>query len=171
MNRRKAVLIGILAVLLTACSYWRHSSMAAERKAAGAAIEDLIICRRIADGINQYRRQPTLASEQEQLAEQTTSLIEKAAMAAKIEKRDLVRITPEPAQRIGNTVYREKPSGVFLRNITLRQLVGFVHHLMESGFRAKMIRLTAPKPEDTGSLWTVELTVTYLVYDPVISNK
>ncbi|MBN1941694.1 MAG: hypothetical protein JW849_00200 [Phycisphaerae bacterium] len=166
MNRRKAILLGVLGGCLAAVGYYSYDNMISCRKAALASANDITICRKMAGSMEQYMHQPMLASEHELLATQTNGLIEKAATQAGISKRNLIRITPEPARRIEDSPYKDKPSHILLRDVTLKQMVPFIHNLLSAGLHARAIRLASPKPEDTGSLWTMEITMSYLVYDP-----
>jgi len=166
MNRRTVLLLTILAVCLAAVCYYSYDGMVSCKEAALASANDLTLCREMIKSIEQYRHRPALASEHELLATQTNGLIEKAAMDAGISQKSLVRITPEPARRIEDSPYKEKPSQILLRDVTLKQMVPFVHNLLTAGLNARAIRLVSPKPEDTGQLWTMEITMSYLVYDP-----
>jgi len=168
MNRRKATLLLIAAGLLAAVLGWCYGAMARARTTAQHAAADLVECRRMAAAIENRSRQPAKASEHEQLATETTGLIEAATRDADIEPRSLIRISPEPPRRLGDTVYKEKPTQVFLKDITLKQLVGLVHNLLASknNLEVKALRLAAPRPDDTTDNWTAELVLTYLIYDP-----
>lgn len=166
MNRRKAILLSVLAACLVAVSYYSYDNMISCKEAALASANDLIVCGEMAKSIEQYMQRPALASEHELLATQTNSLIEKAAVDAGISKRSLIRITPEPARRIEDSSYKDKPSQILLREVTLKQMVPFVHNLLDAGLNAKGIRLVSQKPEDSGPMWTMEITMSYLVYDP-----
>ena len=166
MNRRQSILPGILTVcMMLVCSY-SYDSMSTCKNAALTSANDLVLCRGMATSIKEYMQQPALASEHELLTAQTNSLIEKAVVDAGISKRCLIRITPEPARRLDDSSYKDKPSQVLLREVTLKQMVPFIHNLLSAGLNARAIRLVSPKPEDTGPLWTAEITMSYLVYDP-----
>jgi len=168
MNRNRVVLLGVLIGLMGIVALWARSDMLAAKSAAINAGKDLVECRRMTASIESFRKRPARASERVQLASETTGLIEKSARGASIELRNLIRITPQPARRVGDSVYKEKSALVHLKNITLKQLVEMVHHLVTTrrGLHVNAIRMTAPQPNDTGSWWAVELAVTYLIYDP-----
>ena len=173
MNRRKATLMIVTGVLLAVVLSWCYGNMAQAHVAAQRAASDLVECRKMVAAIENRSRQPAKASEHEQLATETTGLIETAARDAGIELGSLVRISPESPRRLGDTVYKEKPTQVFLKNITLKQLVGLVHHLLasKSNLEVKALRLAAPRPDDTTDNWTAELVLTYLIYDPPQKHK
>ena len=98
--------------------------------------------------------------------------MEAAVRAAGIEPTKLTRITPEPAHRLGDSAYKEKPTHVRLTEVTPRQLVVFVHTLC-SGPRApqpRSLTMRAPRRDGAPRTWSVEIVVTYLVYDPPTSS-
>ncbi|NQU74909.1 MAG: hypothetical protein HQ546_01175 [Planctomycetes bacterium] len=168
MNRRKAILLALMGSVLATVVLWRGSTYVESRTAALAAEKDLAACQELAAKIERFNQHPPVATEQEQLADQTNALIESAAKSVGIDAKSLIRITPEPPRRLDDTAYKEKPTHVLLRKVTLEQLVGFIHKMLgvQQGFNAKSIRLSAPEPQDTGPLWTAEITLTYLIYDP-----
>ena len=168
MKRRTILIVILLCHALGAAAVWSYSFMAAQRDAAAQACEDMADVRRMAGQIEAARQRPTLAAEHERVSDEVTGLIEQAAVKAGVPAGSLIRITPEPPSRLGDTVYKEKPTQVVFRNISLKQLVGLVHRLIGSDqqLEAKSIRITAPNPQDTGDLWNAELVLTYLIYDP-----
>jgi len=168
MNRRRFTLFVLMAGLTGIVTVWAYDNMAAARAAAFAANDDLVACRRMTARIQSCQKRPVKAAEQIQLVTETTGLVEKAARGASIDLRNLVRITPEPPRRVGDTVYKEKITTVHLKNTTLKQLVVLVHNLIASRqkLQARSIRIRAPRVDDTGTWWTVELGLTYLIYEP-----
>jgi len=173
MRRRTTILLTVLAGLLCLAMLWCQNRQSRQKQRALAAMEGLAECRRIAARIRQARRRPALAAERELLGSQITSLIENAARSAGITPDRLVSITPQRADRVGESVYKEKPTLVSLKGVTLKQLVTMVHKLVSSadGLYAERLWLAAPRPQDTGNLWDAELTLTYLIYDPPNWNK
>ncbi len=167
MRRGIRSLLSVLGVILVLTAAWAYRYMGLRREAAIAAQLDLAECVRMGRQIEQFGRRPTLAAEYEQFATETISLIENAAKAAGISAESISRITPEPPRRIDDTIYKEKPTQVLLRRITLKQLTALTHGLLnvETGLRAKSIRLSAPRNE-ADDRWTAELVLTYLIYDP-----
>jgi len=168
MKRRNTILwVAAVAALLVA-TLWANGRLAKASHAAEQSATDLAECRKLATQIGEIKDRPRVASEQEKLAGETTAMIDAAATAAGITARQLVRIAPESPQRLGETVYKEKPIAVLLRGVTLRQIVRMSHALLapNPGLRIKTMRLSAPTPDDTTDKWTAELTITYLLYDP-----
>ena len=173
MNRRRVTLLTVLIALLGVVTFWTYGDMVSARDAAIAASRDLTACRKMTEQIESYQKRPARAAEHVQQATETTGLIEKSAKDASIDLRNLIRITPELPRRVGDTVYKEKVTLVHLKNITLKQLVAMGHNLLtaKQKLQMKSIRITAPQPDDTGSWWTVELAVSYLIYEPPKARK
>ena len=172
MTRRTRLLVILMAVLLALAATWTHRRWVAKRRAAATAQADVRTCRRLAERIKGLSRAPILAVDRERLASETTSLIEDAARKAGINAAGLRRITPEPASRVGDTVYKAKPTRVVLREVSRRQVTDLIHGLIatDTGLRAASIRLTAPTTDDVRDIWNAELVFTYLIYDPPKSD-
>jgi hypothetical protein len=173
MTRRGTVLAAILLALLAAAALWSHGQIASARAAAAGARADLEACYQSAAQIAAYRQRPALAAEREQLFSETTGQIERAARAASIPAERLVRIAPGSPERIGNSPYREKPTHVTLKRISLQQVVAMLHHLGsgERGLRAKSIRVAAADRRDAEWLWDADLVASYLIYEPRGTGK
>ncbi len=169
MSRRTAVLLSVLAALLALATLLSYRVMIRHRAAAMTASNDLAECYKMAPEIESYRKRPAMAADQERIANETTGLIEQAARSSGISTRGLVRITPAPAHRLADTVYKEKPTQILLKGVTLRQLVSTLHRLASSkqSLYPKSLRITAPRVDDIGRLWTAEIVVTYLIYEPL----
>ena len=172
MTRRKVILAGAVLLGLAVVAGWCCARAARADRTAGQVRTDLAEIRIIAARIEAVRSRPTMADEQERLSDEVTGLVEAAARQAGIDKRDLVRITPLSPQRVGDTVYKEKPTTVEVSNVSLTQLMKLVHVLLSDGrgLKAKSIRLSAPRHDDTAETWTAEVVLTYLIYDPPKSN-
>ncbi len=173
MTRRHRVLIGVLMAMLILTALWSYQYMLTRRDAALAAAEDLREGLSMMRQIEQMSRRPALASDHERLLTETTGLITTAATAAGIAPDSLVRFTPEAPRRIGESVYKEKPTQVWLQAVTLRQLVDLAsaEALREAGLNVESIRVTAPPDGREGDQWNVDLVLSYLVYDPPKAGK
>jgi hypothetical protein len=171
MSRQNKLTIAIL-VLLGVSAVWGYRHMARQRSSAEAAAEGLRECRRLAANIKAARQRPAIAADAEAIGGEIQAAIEQSAASAGIAADKLSRITPEPAGRLADTVYKEKPTHVRLTDVTLKQLTGFLHTLAtrHTGLTARSIDIRAPKREDTGPLWIADVTVTYLIYDPPITG-
>ncbi len=168
MTRRTRILALALTVLLLATTIWGYVFCTNAHRAALGARTNLARSREISTKIDALRERPTLAVDQERLSTETTRLIEQAARSAAIKPNKLVRITPEPPRRIADSVYKEKPTQVRLKGVTLTQSVEMLHRLTSAKdvLHPQSIRLGAPRIDDTGDIWTAELVLTYLIYDP-----
>jgi len=168
MTRRVTILMLLLAVGACLALAWSCAYMSDRRRAALVAFADLGKCYEMAGRIEALNKLPTMAIEHELLAAETTGLIEKAARSAGVPAAGLVRITPEAPVRLADTAYKEKPTQVLLRNVTLKQLVTLVHKLAcaNQALHPKSIRIAAPRAEETANRWTAEVVLTYLIYDP-----
>jgi len=163
------VLVGSLYLTI----FWSYGYMADRRAAAIVARADLEDSLRDGARIDAIRNRPALAADRERLVSETTALIERAAGAAGIPPDQLVRITPEPPQRLGDSVYKEKPTQVTLKSVSLQQLVTLTHHLVSpsQGLHAKSLRITSLGTEGAAASWAADLVVTYLIYEPPHSRK
>ena len=173
MRRRVPLAVGVLVALLLLTVLYTWGRLAARRAGAVLADADLKECGWMASEIERIGRRPLFASEQERVTEETTALVERAAKSAGIDAVKLLRITPGTPQRIGDTAYKEKPTRVLLKDVTLEQLTKLLHMMASSPqvLHPKSIRLSTPNREDTGNLWGAEVEVTYLIYDPLRPEK
>ncbi len=89
---------------------------------------------------------------------------------------ELVSIDPGPARQVRDTDYDETVVYLRLDNVTLRELVTFLHQLSEKdkALRTKMLQLAPPTQTGivrptvalAGELWTADVTLAYLSYSP-----
>jgi len=168
MTRRMVTLLAVLAVLLAALALWSYEYLGSRRAMAAAARDDLAACRQLAAEVARLRQGPALACDSERIASEVNSLVETAAREAGLPARSLVRIMPAPAQRLGDTVYKEKPTQVILKRASLKQIVRLLWKLAsgESPLGVKALTLRAVQPQDEADLWNADVTLTYLVYEP-----
>lgn len=171
VSRSQLTWIGALAAL--AClGAWSRSQLAAGRQAAQAAAEDLAECQRLADEITRLGTRPQKASLEARSATELAKLVEQSAQAAALPQQALVQIDPQPARRVGETAYREQATRLELRDVTLRQLVTFLHGLSHDdlGMEVSDLRLRAPRDDKsvqpTDETWTAEVTLTHLIFAP-----
>lgn len=173
MRRRPLILFATMCALLVMVAVYGFLRMAALRDQAKAAAEDLGECRRMAERIRALSRRPQVAAEQERLSAETSRLIEEAAKSAGIPSGAILRITPGTPQRVADSAYKESPTRVLLKDVTLEQLVKLLHAVASDpdGLYPKSLRIAAPRKDDTGALWTAEIEVTYLIYAPLRTQK
>jgi hypothetical protein len=171
MTRRHVQLFCILAALLAVSAWWSYQAMTQARGLAVQNQSELADCYKMALQIDCYNhsKKPALAAEGELKSAETTALIEQAAKSAGIPQANLAQIFPESPQRLGDSAYKEKPTQVRVENVTLQQLTAMLYTLAGNAkpLKAKSIRLAAPRQQETGNLWTAELSLTYLIYDPI----
>lgn len=171
---RQAALLGLLALMLLGIAGWSYRHLDQQRRVAREASADLAEVQRFAQQIRAMRQRPAVAGSREMELNELTQRIERAAEEAQIAASSLVRIWPQPARRAGDSPYKEKPTQILLRHVTLEQLVGFLHHLSEgegSNLTVQRLRIVAPRHNEHGDRWTVETTVTYLIYSPPSSEQ
>jgi hypothetical protein len=173
MKQRSLFIMAVATGLLAAGAAWSYGHMASQRQAAEAARADLAQCLASAATIETLRQKPALASDQERVAAETTGLVSRAAAAAGITPAQLARIVPDPPQKIGQTAYKEKPTLVVVEDVRLEQIVKMIHTLGAGteGLTAKSIRLGPPRQQGCDDLWTAEIVLTYLIYDPAQAPK
>jgi Tfp pilus assembly protein PilO len=166
--RRQTLLVVLLLVLSSVAVLWSYAVMADRQRAAQRAARETTLCRQLADRIEQLRHRPSLAGSQELATSELAKLVEQAATASQLSADNLVRIAPEPARRIGEGPYKEKPTQVLLRNVNFRHVLKFLHTLSKpsTGLSVRQIRLTAPREQEAVDRWAVEATLSYLVYAP-----
>lgn len=169
MKRRQLILTAALTCLLLLTAVWCYGNMTEARVAAVNATDGLAECKHMADQIRRFNDRPAVASDQVQLDTETTGMIQKAARAAGISDDSLKSIDATLApRRVDDSSYKEKPTHVRLKSVTLKQLVALVHGLATgpNSLRAKSIRMAAPRADDTSSLWSADIDFTYLIYSP-----
>jgi len=169
MNRRMTFMLAVMVVLLALVAVYCFGLLDEQRAAAAQAYEGLERSRQLAEIIKEHRQRPALAAEQERLSSEINRLIEEAARRADIPAGNLSLITPMPAIRIGDTAYKEKPTQVSLRAVTLKQVVMLMHQLVsgDSGLHARSVDFRTPRGNEGGDQWEVELVLTYLIYEPL----
>ena len=173
MKRQTKIILIVLAVVLVLTTAWSYQYILTRQEAAVAADKNLHDGLLMMDQIVRLGRNPSTETEQEKLAAETTSLITTAAQDAGISPGSIKSFSHESAKRLGDTVYKEKPTRVFLQSITLRQLTDLAAatSLQEAGLNVESIRLSAPPETEAADRWNVELVLTYLVYDPPQTGK
>ena len=167
-NQRSLILAGLLALSLLATTAWSYGQLRRNHAAASIAASDLAACQKLAAGIRDLGRQPVVAQSQQIQLNELTRRIEQSTKAANIASDRLIRIWPDPVNRVGNTPYQRKSTQVLFRRVTLRQVITFLHTISarKGGPQATRIRLLAPRDDAIGNLWTAETTLTHLIYSP-----
>jgi hypothetical protein len=171
MNRQSWLVI-IMMLLMCYITLHGWQLMSARKAAAESAGEDLGKCRRYAAAIRQLRKKPQIADGQEDLADNIRRIAQETAQAADIPSSSLKAVRSESPSRLGETAYKDKPTRIRLLKVTPRQAVKFVHALTNNhGLHPKAIEMAVPDRNSTENLWTVDIVVTYLIYDPPSADR
>lgn len=173
MKSRSAILLAILLAVLAGSALWAFMQHGQARARATEAREALGDCQRMLMQIKSASGRPAMAAEREHDPAETTALIEQAAKSAKIAPSSLVNISPQQPQRVADSHYKEKSTGVQLENVSLQQIVCMLHALstIDKPLVPKSIRIFAPRDPSNSSHWNADITVTYLIYDPLRKNQ
>ncbi len=179
-NPRRQWLFAASAATMIVLCVFAVLELRSARAAALAAIRSHADCEELAAEIANLGDKPSYVTLQTQSTTDVAGRIETAAQFAQLPVNSLVRIEPQPARRLGDSAYKEQATHVELREVSLKQLVEFLHHLHglslpsgsggDTSFRAKSVHLTTP-PQTTRAgagteTWRVELTLTYLIFAP-----
>ncbi len=166
--RRQLVLWGILMTLLVCADLWAWGMLASSRSSAQRAQSDSLRCRQLAGQIMQRRSRPNVAAMEELASSELASRVERAAATAQVPAAGIVRISPEPTRRLGDSPYLESPTQLQLRQVTLKQLTVLLQELLKdsSALELRSLRLSAPREQETGPQWNVEAMICHLVYSP-----
>lgn len=172
-NRENNLLRIVIVALPLILIGWSYSFLASQKQRAVNAKKNLNRCDQILKNIEVLKQKPQMASSQESLSSETTGLIERAASTAEIRAGSILRITPQPPRRIPKTAYKEKPTSVVLKGITLKQFVIMINSLDKSAsnLNLKSVIFTPPNIKDTGRNWNVEFVLSYLIFDPIKNTR
>ena len=170
MKPREWLMLSLLGAALIAVAVTAYGYMDRCRLSAIEARAALDQCVRAVRRIEDISRRPIQACDRELESSRITALIEQAAKAVRVVP---TRIAPEQPQAVEGSSYREKPTRVFLDNVSLQQVVDVIHRLAvgEQPLAAKSLRLSAVEEKSSDNLWKLELVVTYLIYDPASSGR
>lgn len=156
-------------IALASASVWSYGRMAAARNADSLSRDSLNHCTRLAGQIRELSSQQAVATAQEPQAVMLAEAVESAARAVNLPAQSLVGIRPEPARRLAEGPYKEKPTRLELRGLELGQLIGLLNTLGDSqpGLRVRSLRLYEPRSGSNPDLWDADVELTALVYDPL----
>jgi hypothetical protein len=168
--KRLLIELVLVALALGYLLLWSVGALLAGRAAAHQAADDLAACQRMAQKIELLRRRPALAGDRQWQEAETARLIERAALDAGVAPAtSLVRISPESPRRLGTSSFREVPTQVVLRGVTLRQLAGLLAaaNRADARLQARSIRIVAPRDEQAeAATWSAEVTLSQFVFSP-----
>jgi hypothetical protein len=164
---------GILLGALVALNGFALLKFNTARDEAVTAIRDADLCEQVANRIAALRSKPVIAGSVSLPADNLSRRIEAAVRGAGVAGDDLASIEPDPASRIGDSSYLEKPTTIQLRNVSLTQVAQLLCALAgdAGGLRVKSLRLTTPPQEQSENLWSCEFTLSYLIYSPLAAPR
>ena len=165
-NRLPLLLFVGLAVL----AFWLQGELGRARRGALEAATSAKTCREYSDRIVELKKKPELISGTMSTTAQIAQSIEVAMQEIGIPAANLVRIEPRSSIRHEKTPFLQQPSHLELRDVTMEQLVRFLHVLStRNRLEATDLRLHAPRSSVTESgpeIWNVELVLTNTIYSP-----
>jgi hypothetical protein len=154
MTRRESILAGSALVALLLTTIWSYAQFTTQREIAIAAEQSTANCRILAKAIassasprSTFVLQPSAFS----------SSLSGAAEQAGIPSASISQIVPEPARPIADTPYEQHPIRLSLHDLTMRQLVTFLHTLP-----CGVDELHLSSTSDTSETWSAEITVNYV---------
>lgn len=161
--------VAVIAAALLMAGLWAVGYLVDARQAAEMAASDLDSCRAIAARIGTMKAGNDAAANGtlDQAALQRKG--EEALQSIGLPPSHLVKVAPEAPRTVGQTAYREVPTNLILRDMTLRQTVSFLLAMTGDGspLQTRALRLSgANDPNGPDPLWSVEVTLAYLVYQP-----
>lgn len=167
-RKRRAILVGTMTAMLAIASVWSAGWMMRQRESAQRAAEDLAACERLAHRIESLRREPTVASDEAMGVQELGQRITTAARRARLGDRRPSRVDPQSPRRVSDSPYLRRPTAIAMEDVSLPQAAAFLYHLTEgSQLRARDLRLRAPRGGSDRKTWDMDVTLTYLVYEPV----
>ena len=166
--RRLDMTIGVAAAATLAATIWSWTVLDERRRAEGRTAEDLAACAALAAQIEALRARPRVAGSDEPPDRELAGRVERAAERVGISRDRVALVDPAPARRVADSAYKEKPTRIELRGVTLRQLVTLLHRVAaeREGLRVKRLRAVAPHGEEVGDCWNAEATLSHLIYAP-----
>jgi hypothetical protein len=170
--KRPLLLTVLLLAILLLANGWSFSWMLRQRSAADAAAVDAAACQGLERLIADMRRQSTLVSAQSIESQELGERIDAAAKQSDLNLNLLQGVFPEPAVRVGNLPYVEKPTTLTFRKVEARTLATFLFHLTNSsGLTLRHLHLRTPHGNTGSTLWDVDATITCLVYAPNANSR
>ncbi len=169
MRDRELRLLWVLCGLLLIAALWSLALCTQARRALFTAADDLQTCHELAENIRQLRDQPTVVRSTEMELPELTSQLSACLSGAGIAQDHLSRISPQPAARIGDTPFKERPTEIVLRKVAIKQLAQFLAGAAEQSrtLYFKQLRLSAANDGSAADdQWNVEITMGYRIYAP-----
>ena len=149
---RQGIQIGVLLAALLALLGWSYTTLRAARVENERATIEAATAERLASEIEILSAKPQRARLSEVDPITLTARIAGAAKKTGIAEKNLIRIDPEAAQRMGTGPYLLRGVRVELRRVELAPLLRFVTALTggDDGLRLAALRLAAPRAKSSG---------------------
>lgn len=169
---RRQLPVWTLLATLIAVAAWSYCWLVASYEAATTAAENLQVCLRLTTQIKKLREKPLRAGCEARSATELAQMIEISAKKAHLSMTSVVQIDPQPSRRLGDSAYKEQPTHVELRDVTLRQLIVLLHALTDEESSAELaeLRLSTPRDEPSPTAgeetWNAEVILTHLIFAP-----
>jgi hypothetical protein len=176
----KAYLYGaVIAAAVLLGGLWAANYLIDAKAEAQQAASDLDACRAIANRIGTLKASGASVAggglDQAVLQRRGEEALQSIGLPA----NHLVQVAPDLPRTVGQTAYKEVPTNLILRDMTLRQVVGFLLAITGDGspLQTRALRFSGAHDAGGGDVqWTAELTLAYLVYQPatvtnLISNE
>ena len=131
--------------------------------------ELLAECRELGQQIAAARTsENSLATEDAESAEQVTQRVALAARESGFSSSLVSGIFPSLPARIADSDYQQQNTVIRVDRLTLGQLNGFLTELSSNqGFQIGQLSLSATQTQSPAEVWSVEITLTRLIYDPI----
>ncbi len=162
-------LITLMLLLFTVIAGWSYYHMVNIKRSAIHTSIELSDCLQLAAEIKTMERDPQRAQSDILAHTDLTRRIEGAAGSVNISSDSLNRIDALPPRPVSKLPYEEHATRVSMDQVTLPQIVGFLHRLSNQtqDLTVKELKLTAPRGEEVGNSWQVDATLSYFIYKPV----
>jgi hypothetical protein len=170
--RRPEILLAVFFAGLVLLAVWSYCEFTASCGEAFAAAADSEACRSVAAQVKKLRAKPIRAAVEARSSTEVARSIEIAAKSANLPVAGIVQIDPQSPRRVGDSSYKEQPTHVEFRGVTLRQLLAFLYALGSEDIGQDLadLRLSSPRDETSSTgveeTWMAELIVTHLIFAP-----
>jgi hypothetical protein len=160
----------LLFVGLSIAAFWLYGELGRAHREAVEAATSANTCQEFSSRIIELKKKPELISGKMSSTAQIAQAVETAMQEAEIPAEKLVRIEPRSAVRFEKTPFLQQPSHLELREVTLAQLIRFLHILStRNRLETTDLRIHAPRSaasESGPERWNAELVLTNTLYFP-----
>lgn len=177
LQRLDVLVCGGGAFLLIASLVWSSLWMESKRISARDARENLLACRKLAAEIRSRQGAPSRAALQASSTAEVTRLLEQAASSINLPGSSVSVIEPQVPRRFADSPYKVQETRIQLNPLSLHYIVSLLHTLAQDQTGLVVVRLLLSDPTRTVShdekpeAWLTELTLTKLIYDPILRSS